>query len=137
MVVVGGHRAAVGTGGGYGEQVPRADVAGQEALLSDANLAANQAEQQAATARAAAAAASERVADIRSQLRDVAMQAYVVAGLWTDTYLLWAGLLVTVLVLAGVVLFPAIFWIWMAVCGGGTLIATGFYVRHGWRSRDA
>ena len=67
----------------------------------------------------------------------VAMQAYVVAGLWTDTYLLWAGLLVTVLVLAGVVLFPAIFWIWMAVCGGGTLIATGFYVRHGWRSRDA
>ena len=66
-----------------------------------------------------------------------ALLAAVVAGLWTDTYLLWAGLLVTVLVPAGVVLFPGIFWIWMAVCGGGTLIATGFYVRHGWRSRDA
>jgi hypothetical protein len=67
----------------------------------------------------------------------VAMQAYIVAGLWTDTYLLWAGLLITALVLAGVFLFPGIFWLWMAVFGGGTLIATGFYVRYFWRSADA
>ncbi len=63
----------------------------------------------------------------------VAMQAYVVAGLWTDSYLLWLGIAVTALILAGVFLFPGIFWVWMAVFGGGTLIASGFYVRHFWR----
>jgi hypothetical protein len=63
----------------------------------------------------------------------VAMQTYVIAGLWTDTYLLWLGLLVTALVLAGVFLFPGFFWLWMAIFGGGTLVLTGFYVRHSWR----
>jgi hypothetical protein len=63
----------------------------------------------------------------------VAMQTYVIAGLWTDTYLLWVGILVTLLVLAGFFLFPAIFWLWMAIFGGGTLVLTGFYVRHFWR----
>ena len=63
----------------------------------------------------------------------VAMQTYVVAGLWTDTYLLWVGIIVTALILCGVFLFPAIFWLWMAVFGGGTLVLTGFYVRHFWR----
>ena len=63
----------------------------------------------------------------------VAMQGYVVAGLWTDSYLLWLGLAVTGLVLTGLFLFPAIFWLWMAFFGGGSLIATGFYVRHFWR----
>lgn len=63
----------------------------------------------------------------------VAMQTYVVAGIWTDTYLLWVGLLVTALILIGLFLFPALFWIWMAVFGGGTLVLTGFYVRHFWR----
>lgn len=63
----------------------------------------------------------------------VVMQGYVVAGLWTDTYLLWVGILVSALVLVGVFLLPGFFWIWMAVFGGGTLIATGFYVRHFWR----
>jgi hypothetical protein len=63
----------------------------------------------------------------------IAMQTYVVAGLWTDTYLLWIGLTVTALILAGVFLFPTLFWIWMAVFGGGTLLLTGFYVRHFWR----
>ncbi|HUR58452.1 MAG TPA: hypothetical protein VM029_12120 [Opitutaceae bacterium] len=62
----------------------------------------------------------------------VAMQAYVIAGLWTDSYLLWLGILVTALILAGVILFPAIFWLWMAIFGGGTLVASGFYVRHCW-----
>ena len=63
----------------------------------------------------------------------VAMLTYVVAGLWTDSYLLWVGLIVTVLILGGVFLFPGIFWIWMATFGGGTLVLTGFYVRHFWR----
>lgn len=63
----------------------------------------------------------------------VAMQTYVVAGLWTDTYLFWVGLIVAALVLVGLFLFPGIFWLWMAIFGGGTLIATGFYVRHFWK----
>lgn len=63
----------------------------------------------------------------------VVMQAYVVAGLWTDSYLFWLGLLITALILTGLFLFPGIFWLWMAVCGGGALLLTGFYVRHFWR----
>ena len=63
----------------------------------------------------------------------VAMQTYVIAGLWTDTYLLWVGLAVTLLVLAGTFLFPTVFWLWMAIFGGGPLVLTGFYVRHFWR----
>src|SRR5690242_7387900 len=31
----------------------------------------------------------------------VVLQAYVIAGLWTDTYLLWLGIAVTALVLVG------------------------------------
>lgn len=63
----------------------------------------------------------------------VAMQAYVIAGIWTDSYLLWVGIIVTALLLAGIFFFPGMFWLWMAVFGGGSLIATGFYVRHFWR----
>jgi hypothetical protein len=63
----------------------------------------------------------------------VAMQSYVVAGLWTDTYLLRLGLFVSVLILIGYFWLPGIFWLWMAVCGGGSLLASGFYVRHAWR----
>lgn len=63
----------------------------------------------------------------------LAMQAYVVAGLWTDTYLLWLGLVVCGFILLGYFVFPEMFWPWMAACGGGSLILTGFYVRHFWR----
>ena len=63
----------------------------------------------------------------------VAMQGYVIAGLWTDSYLLWVGIVVSALILAGVFFFPGIFWIWMAIFGGGTLVASGFYVRNYWR----
>lgn len=63
----------------------------------------------------------------------VVMQGYVIGGLWTDTYLLWVGLLITALILIGVFFFPAVFWLWMAVFGGGTLLVTGFYVRNFWR----
>lgn len=63
----------------------------------------------------------------------IVLQGYVVAGLWTDTYLFWLGLVVAVLVLIGYFFLPDIFWIWMALFGGGSLIATGFYVRYFWR----
>jgi len=57
-------------------------------------------------------------------------QAYVIAGLWFDTYLLKLGLVVAATVLLGLFVFPAYFWIWIAVFGGGTLVASGFYVRY-------
>lgn len=63
----------------------------------------------------------------------VSMQGYVIAGLWTDSYLLWLGLIVTALILVGFFLLPGVFWLWMAACGGGSLVLTGFYVRHFWR----
>ncbi|MEO7557054.1 MAG: M15 family metallopeptidase [Acidimicrobiales bacterium] len=56
------------------------NVAGQEALLSDATLAARQAEDLAATARAAASAAAARVVEIRGELRALAIEAYVAGG---------------------------------------------------------
>jgi hypothetical protein len=62
----------------------------------------------------------------------VIMQSYVVAGLWTDRYLLWVGILISALILLGLWFFPGIFWLWMAFFGGGALIATGFYVRDYW-----
>lgn len=63
----------------------------------------------------------------------IAMQAYVIAGLWADSYLLWVGLAITALILVGLFAFPGVFWLWMAVFGGGALVGTGFYVRHCWR----
>ncbi len=60
-------------------------------------------------------------------------QAYVIAGLWFDSYLLALGLMVAATMLTGLFAFPAFFWIWIAVAGGGTLIASGFYVRYGMR----
>lgn len=63
----------------------------------------------------------------------VVLQCYVIAGLWTDTYLLWIGVLLSILVLAGFFFLPGVFWWWMAVVGGGGLIGSGLYVRHFWR----
>lgn len=63
----------------------------------------------------------------------VTMLCYIIAGIWFDTYLLWLGLVVAALILAGLFLFSGIFWWWIAVFGGGTLIVTGFYVRFFWR----
>ena len=63
----------------------------------------------------------------------VCMQCYVVVGIWSDNYLLWLGLFVAAMILIGFLLLPGIFWLWMAICAGGPLFLTGFYVRHFWR----
>jgi hypothetical protein len=55
----------------------QANVSGQEALLADATLAANLAEQAAAQARSEADAARARVADLRGQVKDQALSAYI------------------------------------------------------------
>jgi hypothetical protein len=63
----------------------------------------------------------------------VVAECYVVAGLWFDTYLTWTGVLLAALILAGLFFFSGIFWFWIAVCCGGTLVGTGLYVRFLWR----
>ncbi len=60
------------------------------------------------------------------------MQIYIIAGIWFDNYWLWMGVAMTVFILAGFLLFPAIFWMW-PLLGGVTLLGTGFYVRLFWK----
>ena len=63
------------------------------------------------------------------------MFAYIVMGLWMDRFLLWLGMVVTVLIIAGFFLFhfQPLFWLWVAVLGGGTLAGTGVYIQIRWR----
>ncbi len=63
----------------------------------------------------------------------ICAQAYIIAGIWFDSYLAWLGLILAVLLLVGFFFFLPIFWIWVAVFGGGSLILGGFYVRYFWR----
>lgn len=44
----------------------------------------------------------------------------------------WWPLPITVLALAGYFFFPEIFFLWMAVLGGGGMILLGHYIRHRW-----
>jgi hypothetical protein len=60
----------------------------------------------------------------------VPMFAYVVMGLWLDVkYLVWFGLALTALTLAGFFLCHGVFWIWMAVVCGGAFLGTAVYLR--------
>jgi hypothetical protein len=60
------------------------------------------------------------------------MQVYVIAGIWFRNYWLWIGLGTTALLLTGFLFVPAAFWA-CAILAGLTLVATGFYVRFGWK----
>lgn len=65
----------------------------------------------------------------------VIMFAYVVTGLWSKSfYMLWLGLVVTGFTLIGFYLIPPSWYcLWMAPTTGGTLFATGLYMRLCWR----
>jgi hypothetical protein len=63
----------------------------------------------------------------------VAMFGYIMMGLWLSRFLLWLGLLITALTLIGLFFLPAYFYLWMAVTGGGALLAAGIYIRQTWR----
>lgn len=63
----------------------------------------------------------------------VAMQCYVLTGIWFDNHLLWVGLLVSVVIILGYLFFLAWFWWWMAIFAGGTLVASGFYIHQRWK----
>lgn len=63
----------------------------------------------------------------------VAMQCYALTGIWFDNHLLWVGLLLSLLIVAGYLFFLPWFWWWMALFAGGGLVASGFYVRSAWK----
>ncbi len=63
----------------------------------------------------------------------VAMQIYILAGIWFDNYLLFVGLAVSILILIGLFVFPEIFWLWFAFCCGVPIVLSGFVVRYWWR----
>ncbi len=63
-----------------------------------------------------------------------AMFGYVTSGLlYRSLFLSGLGALMTALILIGYLLIPAWFSLWMAILGGGSLIAAGLYMRYAWR----
>jgi len=65
-------------------------------------------------------------------ISSAAMFGYVVMGLWLDRTFLWIGLSVTAASIAGFLLLPALFNLWMAFLGGGALIAAGLRIQRRW-----
>lgn len=65
------------------------------------------------------------------------MFAYVVMGLWMESrFILWLGLAVTVLAVAGYVLsflVPGYLDLWLGLAGGSALLASGLYLTVRWR----
>lgn len=63
----------------------------------------------------------------------VCMCAYVMMGLWLSRFLLWLGLIVTVLIVVGFYLLPTWFALWLAVTGGGALFLAGLSICKSWK----
>jgi hypothetical protein len=61
------------------------------------------------------------------------MFAYVLLGLWLEQIITWVGLVVSALGLIGYFLVPDIFYLWMAILGGGTLFGSGIYILKTWK----
>jgi hypothetical protein len=57
---------------------------------------------------------------------------WLAMGLLLSFYAIWPGLVITVLALVSYFLLPDIFYLWMAVLGGGGMIALGLYIRSRW-----
>lgn len=60
------------------------------------------------------------------------MIGWIAMGLLLSATSIWWGLAITALALVGYYLLPDIFFLWMAVLGGGGMIALGFYIRSRW-----
>ena len=62
------------------------------------------------------------------------MMAYVTTGLfYRSRFLIGLGLAITALVVGGYLLVPGFFDLWMAILGGGSLMAAGVYILRFWR----
>ena len=57
---------------------------------------------------------------------------WLAMGLLLDSASVWWGLALTALALIGYFLLPGIFYLWMAILGGGGMIALGLYIRSRW-----
>jgi hypothetical protein len=60
------------------------------------------------------------------------MVGWIAMGLLLSFASIWPGLAITALALIGYFLFPDIFYLWMAILGGGGMIALGLYIRSRW-----
>ena len=60
------------------------------------------------------------------------MLGWLATGLLFSFFLFWWVLPITALALAGYYLLPDIYYLWMAVLGGGGMIAFGLYIRYRW-----
>ncbi|HTB62416.1 MAG TPA: hypothetical protein VK737_02410 [Opitutales bacterium] len=63
----------------------------------------------------------------------VPMFAYIVIGLWFGRFLIWLGVLVTVLIVAGLWLVPGYYYLWLGLTGGGSLIVAGLFIKKFWK----
>jgi hypothetical protein len=60
------------------------------------------------------------------------MIGWMAMGLLLSFASIWWGLAITALALVGYFLLPDIFYLWMAILGGGGMIALGVYIRNRW-----
>ncbi len=60
------------------------------------------------------------------------MVGWMAMGLLLSFASIWGGLVITALALIGYFFLPDIFYLWMAVLGGGGMIALGIYIRNRW-----
>lgn len=60
------------------------------------------------------------------------MVGWIAMGMLMSAASVWWALVITALALFGYYLLPSYFYLWMAVLGGGGMIALGFYIRSRW-----
>ncbi len=60
------------------------------------------------------------------------MIGWLAMGLLLSFISVWPGLIIIALVLIGYFLLPGIFYLWMAILGGGGMIVLGLYIRSRW-----
>ncbi len=60
------------------------------------------------------------------------MVGWLAMGLLLSFASVWPSLAITALALVGYYLLPGIFYLWMAILGGGGMIALGLYIRSRW-----
>jgi len=61
------------------------------------------------------------------------MVGWIAMGFLLSSSFAKLALLVTAIAFAGYFLFPEIFYLWMALLGGGTMIGCGLYIRFRWQ----
>jgi len=62
------------------------------------------------------------------------MLAYIVIGLWFDSYfMIWLAITVTAMTVTGFHFLYDYFYLWMAPTGGGAILGTGLYIRFAWK----